>query len=169
MFHLPKYFRFFIAVSLVMVMGLATGCSDLIQIKDESAPASPATIPANPGANVAGGPAPVAAKSTATPSVFSVLPKVSTDAVALSVLITPLDAGFVDIAGERTLSNGQATEVNRNDQINLVARPSDPAKWRFDRWGGDLQGPFASESLIMDSSKKIRAVFVEVDARVKKP
>ena len=106
MFHLPRYFGFLIAVSLVLVLGLATGCHGAIQIKDETTTVSPASGSTNAGASSPETPAPAASNPTATPSVFSVLPKVSTDAVALSVLITPLDAGFVDIAGERTLSNG---------------------------------------------------------------
>ena len=171
MLQISRYFGFILTVSLVMLMGLATGCSGVFQAGDGPGSAAPPSASNNPGvaagntgAAVSGGLDPAAQTPTATPSVISSLPKVSIDAVALSVLITPLDAGFVEIAGERTLSSGQATEVNRNDQINLIARPTNPAQWKFSRWGGDLQGPHASESLIMDSSKKIRAVFVKVDA-----
>jgi uncharacterized repeat protein (TIGR02543 family) len=35
--------------------------------------------------------------------------------------------------------------------------------------GGDLQGTFAADALVMDSSKKIRAMFVRVDNRTRDP
>ena len=81
----------------------------------------------------------------------------------------PLDVGYVEVVGSRRLSNGQATDVDKNDQINLIARPVDDEKWRFDRWGGDLQGPFPADTLVMDSSKKVRAFFVRVDKASQDP
>ena len=181
MAHLTKPDQSVVLGLLTLVMALTLACGGSSDELDKGASVEATGRPSSTGASVpTDTPVPPTATSapqatpivprptptpTPTPAVFTPLQSVSTQSVALSVLIEPLDVGHVEIAGERTLSNGQATEVNRNDQINVIARANDQARWRFDRWGGDLQGRFAAETLVMDSPKKIRAIFVKAETQ----
>ena len=119
---------------LALVMALMLACGGSSDDSEQpaatdtprgAAPAAasvPTDTPVPPTATSTRRPTP---KPTPTPAVLTPLQSVSTQSVALSVLIEPLDVGHVEIAGERTLSNGQATEINRNDQINVIARAND--------------------------------------------
>ena len=172
-----------IFIPLFFLMALASACG-VIDVEDQAAttplpPAATTTtsttdttapVPTNtllPAATSAT--AETASAPTVAPTANAPLAVVPAGTVELSVLVDPLDVGYVEVVGSLRLSNGQATEVHKNDQINLIARPVDPEQWRFDRWGGDLQGAFASDALVMDSSKKIRAIFVRVDDRTQAP
>lgn len=84
----------------------------------------------------------------------------SSQRVELSVLVEPLDAGNVEIAGSEILTNGGATPVCKNDQINIIARPNDG--WRLDHWEMDVTGTRSTAVIVMTGSKKIRAIFVPV-------
>ncbi len=159
MAHLMKPSQGLVLGLLILVMVLMFACGGSSSVPPNTQVPSTATQVPPTATQV---PTTPTREPSPTPPVMPPLQSVSTDTVALSVLIEPLDVGQVEIAGERTLSNGQATEVNRNDQINVIARPNDQATWRFDRWGGDLQGRFPAETLVMDSSKKIRAIFVKI-------
>ena len=128
----PKSMLIFIP--LILLIALASGCG-LFSVENEAPPVPP-TVETSSGP--------------------------LTNPVELSVLSEPLDVGFVEFAGSKRLTNGGATEVEKGDQINLTARPVDPDLWRFDRWGGDLSGSFAASTLVMDSSKQIRAFVVSV-------
>ena len=152
-----------VLIPLIILIALASACG-VIEVEDEETPTPPpvAATTVSPAATSVSTP-------TVTPTPRGRLAVVPAETVELSVLIEPLDVGYVEIVGSLRLSNGDATEVHRNDQINLIARPVDPEVWRFDRWGGDMQGTFAADALVMDSSKKIRAMFVRVDDRVQHP
>ena len=78
--------------------------------------------------------------------------------VQLSILIDPLGAGQVEIAGSGIVASGGATGVKKNDLINITARAH--AGWVFDHWESDVTGAQASQALRMDSDKVVRAVFV---------
>ena len=150
-------------IPLILLIALASACG-VIDVEDEatSTPPPVAVTTASPAATSVPTP-------TVTPTPRGPLAVVPAETVELSVLIEPLDVGYVEVVGSKRLSNGDATEVHRNDQINLIARPVDPEQWRFDRWGGDLQGTFAADALVMGSSKKIRAIFVRVDDLTQNP
>ena len=150
---------------LILLFALASACGGVISVENESTTT----------------PLPSSATATVSPTVTSVplatarsvpnalLEVVPSGTVELSALVEPIDVGYVEVVGSIRLSNGDATELHKNDQINVIARPIDPELWRFDRWEGDLQGSFASDALVMDGSKKVRAIFVRVDARTQDP
>ena len=120
----PTAVLMFLPLFFLTVVTLACGAL-VVENQATSAPPPPAATPTtSPTAT----PVPT---PTQTPNVP--LPVVPAETVELSVLIEPLDVGYVEVVGSKRMSNGQATEVHRNDQINLIARPVDPEKWRFDR------------------------------------
>ena len=84
----------------------------------------------------------------------------SSQRVELSVLVEPLDAGNVEIAGSEILTNGGATPVCKDDQINIIARPNE--NWRLDHWEMDVTGTRSTAVIVMTGSKKVRAIFVPV-------
>ena len=154
-------------ISLMLLITLVSACGDdpFIVVEREQATAAPEATtvpPVSPTATTA----PTAAATAISNAPLAVVPS---GTVELSVLVEPLDVGYVEVVGSIRLSNGDATELHKNDQINVIARPIDPELWRFDRWSGDLQGFFASDALVMDSSKKVRAIFVRVDERTQTP
>ena len=164
--HKPIFALMFIP--LILLIALASGCG-LIEVENEgtATPPPPATTTTTSPTSISAPTTTSLPTPIATP--MDPLAVVPGETVELSVLIEPLDVGYAEVVGSLRLSNGDATEVHRNDQINLIARPVDPEVWRFDRWGGDLQGTFAADALVMDSSKKVRAMFVRVDARTQEP
>ena len=82
--------------------------------------------------------------------------------VELSVLIEPPDAGQVEIRGSGIVASGGATDLKKNDLINMTARAN--AGWAFDHWESDVTGAQASQALRMDSDKVVRAVFTSAAA-----
>ena len=56
------------------------------------------------------------------------------------------------------ITSGVAVPFRGGKLVNVVAKSSD-AGWQFARWERDLAGVHASETLVMDSSKVVRAVF----------
>ena len=95
------------------------------------------------------------------PAVVLVCP--NNQRVELSVLVEPLDTGNVELAGSVILTNGGATSVCKDDQINIIARANDG--WRFDHWELDVTGTRATQVIVMTTSKKVRAIFVRIDER----
>jgi len=87
--------------------------------------------------------------------------------VELSVLIEPLNAGQVEIAGSVVVASGGATAVKKGDLINLTARAN--AGWAFDHWEDNITGTQASQALLMDSAKVVRAVFVAASGQPQSP
>jgi len=77
--------------------------------------------------------------------------------------VEPLDTGNVELAGSVILTNGGATPVCKDDQINIIARANDG--WRFDHWELDVTGTRATQVIVMTTSKKVRAIFVRIDER----
>ncbi|MDP6453294.1 MAG: hypothetical protein QF898_08310, partial [SAR202 cluster bacterium] len=79
------------------------------------------------------------------------------DDVELSVLIVPPDRGYVEIDGS-IITSGIAVPINHGKLVNLVAKPID-TDWQFARWERDMSGTSPGETLVMDESKVVRAVF----------
>ena len=78
--------------------------------------------------------------------------------VELTVLISPVDSGKVEIGGTE-IPAGVANPIKKNDTIRLTARPADDS-WEFDHWEGDvLESTEQQVSLRMDTIKNVRAVF----------
>ena len=77
--------------------------------------------------------------------------------VELSVLIQPPDKGYVEMDGS-LLTSGVAVQVKTGKLVNLVAKSSDEG-WEFARWERGLATINSEETVLMDGSKVIRAVF----------
>ena len=78
--------------------------------------------------------------------------------VELTVLISPVDSGKVEIGGTE-IPAGVASPIKQNDTIRLTARPTDDS-WEFDHWEGDIiESTEQQVSLRMDTAKRARAVF----------
>ena len=90
-------------------------------------------------------------------------------AVEMSIIIQPAGKGRVEINEAAT-----GKPIPKGKLISLVARPGEPIpkgklislvahpideNWRFARWELGLTGTNAQESLVMDGSKTVRAVF----------
>ena len=80
--------------------------------------------------------------------------------VELSVLVLPSDKGYVEIDGS-IITPGIPVQVKKGKLVNLVARSRDEG-WEFARWERDLAGINSEETLVMDRSKVVRAVFTSV-------
>lgn len=166
----------------MLVLGLILACDVPFEIEDEGGTAPGATAAATAtvepmpmGAlSIQSTPAPsdvppatAVPAPTATPTQAPLaFPECSSNQrVELSVLVEPLDSGNVEIAGSEILTNGAATPVCKEDQINIIARPNDG--WRFDHWELDVNGTRPTAVIVMTSSRKIRAMFVPVDQEPK--
>ncbi len=88
------------------------------------------------------------------------LPTTVPDNVELSVLIGPPDKGYVEIDGA-IITSGVGVPFPGGKLVNLVAKSSDTG-WEFARWERDLAGINAEETILMDGSKVVRAVFAPV-------
>ena len=88
------------------------------------------------------------------------LPTPVPDTVELSVLISPPDKGYVEIDGA-IITSGVAVPFPGGKLVNVVAKSND-AGWQFARRERDLAGVNASETLEMDTSKVVRAVFAPI-------
>ena len=73
----------------------------------------------------------------------------------LTIIIQPDGNGSVEIDGSVA---GPGEVIPNGKLIFLTANPSDE-DWRFDRWELDLTGSSNHEALVMDGSKRVRAVF----------
>ena len=91
------------------------------------------------------------------------------EAVEMSIIIEPAGKGRVEINEAETgdpISKGLVISLGshpgqlipKGKQVSLIAHPIDE-DWRFARWEGDLSGTNSQESLAMDASKAVRAVF----------
>ena len=80
--------------------------------------------------------------------------------VELSVLVGPSDKGYVEIDGS-IITPGIPVPVKHGELVNLAAKSLDEG-WQFARWERDLTGIYSEETLLMDRSKVIRAVFAPV-------
>lgn len=118
----------YLIIPLLLLVTMVLGCGG-ITIEEEggsvpTATASPA-VTTPPIVTTATEPT---ANPVPTPAVVLECP--SNQRVELSVLVEPLDTGNVEIAGSAILTNGGATPVCKDDQINITARPNEG--WRFD-------------------------------------
>ena len=95
------------------------------------------------------------------------LPTPVPDQVELSVLIRPPDKGYVEVDGA-IINSGIAVGFPGGKLVNLVAKSSE-AGWVFARWERDLSGTDAEETILMDGSKVVRAVFASVSPAVSTP
>lgn len=140
-------------ITLFLVVSMATACG---AIEFETAKTStPAAIPASVSTQTS-------ASETAPDSQPSVVLECpSSQRVELSVLVEPLDSGNVEIGGSEILTNGGATPVCKDDQMNIIARPNQG--WIFDHWELDINGTRSTEVIVMTSSKKIRAMFIRAN------
>jgi PKD repeat protein len=141
--HTPLLLCFFIVATVV-------GCGGT---NDQVPPQ--ASIPRSEGAQVSAEPSP-----TGYPSQTPV-PESTPETVELTVLLSPLDAGYVESGGD-PIRVGVASHVLKNDTIRLTARPADES-WAFDHWEVDVEPQDAQHPQVaihMDREKVVRAVFV---------
>ena len=124
-------------IPLILLIALASACGENGPVSREQT-----ATPLPPAAATTASPTATSVPTPmVTPTLRGPLAVVPAETVELSVLIEPLDVGYAEVVGSLRLSNGDATEVHRNDQINLIARPVDPKQWRFDRWGETSKAP----------------------------
>ena len=111
-------------------------------------------------------PEPVLPAPEPTPVVPSLAAAVACD---LSVIIDPKGAGYVEVEGSRVPPAGEATAVTCNEQIGIVARPTDANEWMFSQWEGDITGFQAVQIARIDSPQIVRAVFGSIEAPLPTP
>ena len=132
-----------LALVVLIVVSLAS-CGGNARPSITQAPLTPAQV----------APAPVAPAPAAMPTATAP----SGPTVDLTILISPVDSGKVEIGGTEILA-GVASPIKQNDTIRLTARPADDS-WEFDHWEGDIiESTEQQVSLRMDTMKNVRAVF----------
>ena len=154
-------------LSLFALAALTTACNggELISIRQATGqPPSQQTLTAPNPATAVHTPPPA---PTAVPAPTDALSCPSGQRVELSVLVEPLDSGHVELPGSVIITTGGATPVCRDDQINVIARPTE--SYRFDHWEGDISGPRSTGAVVMTQSKVIRAVFVKAGTATQEP
>lgn len=88
-------------------------------------------------------------------------PSFESENVDLGVLVQPPGKGLVEING-LTVPPGQAISIKRGKSVNLFAKPTNNG-WRFAGWERGLSGSNPKESLLMDSSKIVLAIFAPTE------
>lgn len=79
--------------------------------------------------------------------------------VTLRVLIDPPDSGSVDVQRYGLITTEKLLPFDLGEPIILIARPN--RSWLFQTWNGAINGEKAEQSLNMDVSKQVRAVFIQ--------
>lgn len=85
-------------------------------------------------------------------------PPPSDNQFCLEVAISPANAGWVEVDGER-LDDGWTIDIEEGATIQVRAFPEEG--FEFSHWEGDLSGSTNPKSLLMNQDRFVRAVFIE--------